>query len=119
MPGGITLPFAFVLVANLQNQTPAPAAAAADSTRSGRHAAAPEIRAARVQGSIVVDGRLDEASWASAVPATRFTQTDPVEGQPASERTDSVNEPASEAACSASSVGAGIWVVVRVFITLS
>src|SRR4051794_467451 len=84
MPGGIPLPFALTLVAALQNQTPAPA----DSTRSSRHAAAPEIRAERVHGSIVVDGRLDEGSWASAEPATRFTQTDPVEGQPASERTE-------------------------------
>jgi Domain of unknown function (DUF5916) len=84
MAGGITLPFAFAFVATLQTQTPAPA----DSTRSSRHAAAAEIRAARVHGTIVVDGRLEEVSWASAEPATRFTQTDPVEGQPATERTE-------------------------------
>ena len=84
MPGGIPLPFVFALVATLQSQTPAPP----DSTRTSRHAAAPEIRAARVDGSIVVDGRLDDASWASAAPASRFTQTDPIEGQPASERTE-------------------------------
>src|ERR687893_2867824 len=82
MPGGITLPLAFTLVATLQNQTPA------DSTPAGRHAAAPEIRAARLRATIVVDGRLDEASWAIAEPATRFTQTEPAEGQPASERTE-------------------------------
>jgi hypothetical protein len=84
MPGGLFLPLAFALVANLQNQTPA----RADSLPSNRHAAAPKIRAGRVQGTIVVDGRLDEASWASAEPASHFTQTDPAEGQPATERTE-------------------------------
>ena len=36
----------------------------------------------------MVDGRLDESSWAGAEPATDFTQTDPAEGQPATERTE-------------------------------
>jgi hypothetical protein len=84
MPGAFPLPLAFALVSTLQNQTPSPA----DSAPRHRHAAAPEIRAARVQGTIAVDGRLDESSWAAAEPATGFTQTDPAEGQPATERTE-------------------------------
>jgi uncharacterized protein DUF5916/cellulose/xylan binding protein with CBM9 domain len=48
------------------------------------------IRAARFDGAsqIHVDGHLDEAVWGSAAPATAFTQLDPQEGQPASERTE-------------------------------
>jgi hypothetical protein len=83
MPGGLTIPLAFALVATLQNQAPSD-----DSIPANRHAAAAEIRATRVQGTIAVDGRLDESSWASAQPATGFTQTDPAEGQPASEQTE-------------------------------
>src|SRR5687768_4833867 len=84
MPGGLPVPLAFALVATLQNQAPSPR----DSVPTNRHAAAPEIRAARLQGPIVVDGRLNESSWASTEPATDFTQTDPAEGQPATERTE-------------------------------
>jgi hypothetical protein len=83
MLAGSTVTFAFAFVATLQNQTPGPQA-----TALSRHASAPEIRAARVQGTISVDGRLDESSWALAQPATGFTQTDPAEGQPATERTE-------------------------------
>src|SRR5687767_10910316 len=51
-----------------------------------RHA--PGASAARVTTTIRVDGRLDEAAWQSATPITEFTQVQPNEGQPASERTD-------------------------------
>jgi hypothetical protein len=84
MPGVFPLPFALVLVSTLQSQTPSPS----DSAPRNRHATAPQIRAARVQGNIAVDGRLDESSWAGADPATDFTQTEPAEGQPATERTE-------------------------------
>jgi Domain of unknown function (DUF5916) len=84
MPGVSPLPLALVLASSLQNQTPAPP----DSVPRHRHAAAPEIRASRAQGNMLMDGRLDESSWAGAEPATRFTQTDPAEGQPATERTE-------------------------------
>lgn len=36
----------------------------------------------------VVDGRLDDAAWQAATPITEFTQRDPHEGQPATERTE-------------------------------
>ncbi len=84
MPGVLSAPLAFALVATLQNPPPSPR----DSAPADRHAAAPSITAARVQGTIAVDGRLDESSWAQAQPASEFTQTDPAEGQPATERTE-------------------------------
>ncbi len=52
-----------------------------DSTR-------PVATAVRVRnGAIVMDGRLDETEWQQATPVTRFTQVEPVEGAPATERT--------------------------------
>jgi hypothetical protein len=41
-----------------------------------------------VRGAITIDGRLDEAEWRSAAPATEFRQVDPDEGQAVSERTE-------------------------------
>src|SRR5688572_17920339 len=38
--------------------------------------------------AIVVDGRLDDAAWARATPATDFIQLDPLNGSPATERTE-------------------------------
>ena len=62
--------------------------AQASQPAADAHASAPVISAARVQGSISVDGRLDEIGWSHAPPFTEFTQTDPVEGAPATERTE-------------------------------
>jgi hypothetical protein len=84
MPGALLVPLALVLAPAFPNQTPS----LPDSAPVDRHAVAPSITAARVQGNIAVDGRLDEGSWAAAGPATRFTQTDPAEGAPATERTE-------------------------------
>ena len=39
-------------------------------------------------GRIVVDGRLDEAAWLTAPVASGFTQSEPHEGEPATERTE-------------------------------
>jgi hypothetical protein len=50
--------------------------------------AAPVVQAVRVDGSIDLDGRLDEEAWQAAIPATRFTQREPVEGAPVSEPTE-------------------------------
>jgi len=46
------------------------------------------VRAAPLVGTIRVDGHLDEPAWQTAEPVDRFTQRDPSEGQPASERTE-------------------------------
>jgi len=48
----------------------------------------PVLRAAPLVGSIRVDGRLDEAAWQAATPVDRFTQRQPDEGKPATERTE-------------------------------
>ena len=49
----------------------------------------PWPRLQRLSGNtrLQLDGRLDEAEWARADSITDFTQRDPVEGEPASERT--------------------------------
>lgn len=67
---------------------PALAAQPAEHLMRDLHRDAPEIRAARLSGSIHLDGRLDEPAWNAATPVTRFTQRDPHEGEPASENTE-------------------------------
>lgn len=49
---------------------------------------APAIEAVRAPAPVTVDGRLDDEAWASVPPFTNFTQRDPEEGQPATERTE-------------------------------
>jgi len=46
------------------------------------------IAAARVNGSIKIDGILDEHCWLLAEPGTSFVQFIPDEGEPATERTE-------------------------------
>jgi hypothetical protein len=60
----------------------------ADSTHTYRHEDAPVIQAAALRDQVRVDGKLDDAAWAAAVPVDRFTQRDPDEGKPVSERTE-------------------------------
>jgi hypothetical protein len=55
-------------------QTPVPAAAT--------------FRALRTQQPPVIDGRLNDEAWAHVEPASDFTQRDPNEGMPATERTE-------------------------------
>lgn len=52
------------------------------------HAPQSSLRAVRVARAPAIDGQLTDESWALAEPATRFTQQDPDEGQPATERTE-------------------------------
>ncbi|MFC1544311.1 carbohydrate binding family 9 domain-containing protein, partial [Gemmatimonadota bacterium] len=46
------------------------------------------VRAVRIPGAVALDGVLDEPAWGRAQPATDFTQRNPDEGAPASERTE-------------------------------
>src|SRR5262245_3449676 len=46
------------------------------------------IRATRLDRPLVLDGRLDEATYASVAPVTRFIQQEPRYGSPATERTE-------------------------------
>lgn len=64
---------------------PVPAQSPAEHVHD-RHA--PAASAARMTAPIRVDGTLDEVAWESATPITEFTQVQPSEGRPASERTD-------------------------------
>ncbi len=52
------------------------------------HAEAPRAQAARTTLPIRVDGKLEEGAWAAATPVSGFTQVDPEEGRPVSERTE-------------------------------
>jgi hypothetical protein len=82
-----------------------PAAASAQSeqsspngSRNGSGGGAPAVRdalpplpslsAVRLDGSIRIDGRLDEAAWSQAKVGTGFIQVDPDNGQPATEQTE-------------------------------
>lgn len=47
-----------------------------------------QVRAVRLTGPVVVDGRLEEPFWRNIVPVTDFTQREPNQGMPASERSD-------------------------------
>jgi hypothetical protein len=61
------------------------------STAGGQpsqHGPVPTLQAIRTSDAIVIDGRLDEEIWTQAPAATEFTQRDPDEGQPATERTE-------------------------------
>src|SRR5262245_26565852 len=49
---------------------------------------AAELRAKHADSEINIDGRLDEAAWKSAPVGTNFRQIEPVEGAPATERTE-------------------------------
>ncbi len=48
----------------------------------------PAVRAIRARAPIVLDGRLTEPEWKDAPAASGLRQSDPNEGQPASERTE-------------------------------
>ena len=62
---------------------PAAAAAQSDSTR-----ALPVAHAVRASSAIRLDGNLDEPAWRDAPVTDDFTQIDPEEGKPASQRTE-------------------------------
>ena len=63
---------------------------AAPSTNSAKATATPprSIRAARRTTPIVIDGRLDDAAWSSAVPAGEFVQSYPQPGVKAPDQTE-------------------------------
>jgi hypothetical protein len=62
--------------------------AAAQLGERESHGSAPVARAVPLDGPIALDGRLDEAGWSAASPISAFTQLDPNEGLPASERSE-------------------------------
>jgi hypothetical protein len=71
--------------AALQAQT---SAATPASSTYGHPLPAPIAIAAPRTTAIVLDAKLDEAAWKTATPISDFTQLDPDEGKPASQRTE-------------------------------
>jgi hypothetical protein len=62
---------------------------AASGTGNSRQASStPEFRAAPLSQDIQLDGKLDDAGWATATPMTLDLQRDPDEGKPVTERTE-------------------------------
>jgi len=55
---------------------------------AGHAAPSPHGTAAERSGTIVHDGRLDEAAWQAVAPLENFTQMQPHEGDPATQRTE-------------------------------
>jgi hypothetical protein len=68
----------------------APAAAQEPTPASGAApvAGAARLEAVRTEQPPTIDGELNEAVWEETEPSTGFTQRDPQEGAPASERTE-------------------------------
>ena len=62
--------------------------ATAQQTTRSQNDPRPTAHAALRKGEVSIDGRLDEAAWAAAVPITELSQSAPDEGKPASERTE-------------------------------
>jgi hypothetical protein len=60
----------------------------AQTSSSTHSTAVPSVQAVQHTGTITLDGRLDEEVWSTAMPATNFTQQDPDEGKPATQRTE-------------------------------
>jgi len=56
--------------------------------RVGHSTPSPEAFAAQRSTAIALDGRLDEAAWAQGTTITGFTQAQPHEGEPATQRTE-------------------------------
>ncbi len=69
-----------------QADDPPPAATAPPG--AGGHAGAATVIAAPFTGELHLDGRLDDPAWVTATPVAHFTQYDPDEGKPPTERTE-------------------------------
>jgi hypothetical protein len=63
-------------------------APAAAQTRVAAETTQKRLSAQRTRVAPVIDGNLDEAAWSTAVPVSDFVQSEPTEGQPASEKTE-------------------------------
>ncbi|MDH3205547.1 MAG: carbohydrate binding family 9 domain-containing protein [Gemmatimonadota bacterium] len=85
---------ALVSATALGAQTPETPSGQARLTAAGmpgpeyQHEFAPTATAIPVSGSIDIDGRLEDATWAAATPITDFIQQVPLEGEPGTQRTE-------------------------------
>lgn len=78
----------FIRVAALVAPMILPSPAAAQLMDGNGHMDRPVAEAVRAQGALHIDGRLDEQAWAAAPVIAGFTQMDPDEGMPVSQRTE-------------------------------
>jgi hypothetical protein len=69
-------------------QMTAVAAAKTMPTPVSALAARPHLRAVRTTLPVVLDGKLDDPAWQQAIPSDTFTQHQPDEGAPPTERTE-------------------------------
>ena len=80
------LTLAFATASRTWAQSPSPAPSPSEELHSV--ATSPLGRAALRTDPITVDGRLDEPAWLVAPPVTDFRQSQPHEGEPATQRTE-------------------------------
>ncbi|MBI3400898.1 MAG: carbohydrate binding family 9 domain-containing protein [Acidobacteria bacterium] len=76
------------IIASVVSLIPVVAHANAELTQAD---AVPQLRAVRIPDAgtpPTLDGRVTEEIWSTVAPHSTFTQTDPIEGAPASERTE-------------------------------
>lgn len=82
----------FAVIAQAQQlpatDKPQQATPAATTQSAGQSTGTQRIQALRVTDAIKIDGVLNEPAWSLAQPATDFRQERPVEGAPASEKTE-------------------------------
>lgn len=71
-----------------QSRSSGPSASGSFDPNNRHSIPVPSAHAARRASAIVVDGRLDDAAWKDAAPVTDFTQVDPEEGKPATQKTE-------------------------------
>ena len=81
---------AIILLLTIVAAAPWAGAETKTGDRTKKEAAQPEqrvIRAVRADEPILIDGKLDEKAWRTP-PSNGFTQNDPKDGEPATEKTD-------------------------------
>ncbi|HMC53754.1 MAG TPA: DUF5916 domain-containing protein [Gemmatimonadaceae bacterium] len=83
----VALALAFCLPAGLPAQIATPAGNT-PATNFGHAVAAPSAIAVKRANAVVLDGKLDDAAWKDAAAITDFTQSDPLEGKPPTQRTE-------------------------------
>jgi len=85
LPSIVVATLTLATAVGAQGTTPAGETA---SNSFGHAFPAPAASAARRTSPIVLDAKLDEPVWQTATPISNFTQADPEEGKPASQRTE-------------------------------
>ena len=83
----LTVVAVLCLPATLVGQTDSGALMTTPRPSYGHATRVPHVTAVRRSGPIVLDAKLNEDAWKAATPITEFTQFDPDEGKPATQRT--------------------------------